>query len=89
MIEEQDGDMFNDGTIAAFARLVVTLMVSVAAVAGYALDSGLIYNIVFSALALACILWTWWKNNNVTKDAQQAQLYLNELKRGPLDSSEI
>ena len=87
MIEEQDGaGMINDGTLAAFARLVVTLVVSVAAVAGYALDSGLIYNIVFSALALACILWSWWKNNNVTKDAQQAQLYLNELKRGPLDS---
>lgn len=74
--------MYEDGTLAAFARLVVTLVVSVAAVAGYALDSGLVFNIVFSALAIACILWTWWKNNNVTKAAQQAQQYLNDLKSG-------
>ncbi len=74
--------MYDDGTLAAFARLVVTLVVSVAAVVGYALDSGLVFNIVFSALAIACILWTWWKNNNVTKAAQLAQRYLNDLKSG-------
>ena len=25
-------------------------------------------------------LWTWWKNNNVTKEAQKAQEYLDDLK---------
>lgn len=27
-------------------------------------------------------VWCWWKNNNVTPQAQQAQDYLNELKNG-------
>ena len=79
--------MYNDGTLAAFARLVVTLVVSIAAIAGYALDSGLVFNIVFSAAAICCILWTWWKNNNVTQAAQQAQQYLNDLKGGVEDET--
>ena len=34
-----------------------------------------------SALASAItVLWIWWKNNNVTKEAQQAQKHLDELK---------
>lgn len=34
-----------------------------------------------SALASAItVLWIWWKNNNVTKEAQQAQEYLDKLK---------
>ena len=80
MIEEQEQDVFNDGTVAAFARLVVTLIVSIATVCGYALDQTLWFNIVFSALSIICITWTWWKNNNVTTAAQEAQKYLNELK---------
>lgn len=27
-------------------------------------------------------LYTAWKNNNITREAQEAQEYLNELKRG-------
>lgn len=26
------------------------------------------------------IVWVWWKNNNITRKAQKAQLYLDEMK---------
>lgn len=26
------------------------------------------------------IVWVWWKNSNITRNAQKAQLYLDELK---------
>lgn len=70
----------NSQTIVAFARLAVTLILSVAAVFGWALDWGLVYNVIVSALGLAMLLWSWWKNNNVTQAAQEAQLLLDEIK---------
>lgn len=27
----------------------------------------------------ACAVWAWWKNNNVTQNAQHAQKYLDRL----------
>lgn len=29
----------------------------------------------------ACAVWAWWKNNNVTRNAQHAQKVLNRLNR--------
>ena len=34
-------------------------------------------------------VYSWWKNNNVTKQAQQAQEVLNELKTGKTEESEV
>ena len=70
----------NSQTIIAFARLAVTLILSVAAVFGWALDWSLTYNVIVSALGLAMLFWAWWKNNNVTEAAQEAQLLLDEIK---------
>lgn len=70
----------NSQTIIAFARLAVTLILSVAAVFGWALDWSPIYNIIISALGIAMLVWSWWKNNNVTEAAQESQLLLDELK---------
>jgi len=39
-----------------------------------------IYEGVSSVATVAVAIYTWWKNNNVTKEAQEAQQYLNELK---------
>lgn len=34
-----------------------------------------------SAIALgSTAIWNWWKNNNVTHEAQESQKYLDELK---------
>lgn len=70
----------NSQTIVAFARLAVTLVLSVAAAFGWALDWGLVYNVIVSALGLAMLTWAWWKNNNVTEAAQESQLLLDEIK---------
>lgn len=39
-----------------------------------------IYEGVSSVILVVVAIWSWWKNNNVTKEAQEAQLYLNKLK---------
>jgi len=39
-----------------------------------------IYEGVSSVATVAMAIYTWWKNNNVTDEAQQAQEYLDELK---------
>lgn len=39
-----------------------------------------IYEGVSSVATVGVAIWTWWKNNNVTPEAQEAQEYLNELK---------
>lgn len=38
----------------------------------------------FLSLGLTIIasLWSWWKNNSFTKDAIEADEYLNNLKQG-------
>lgn len=70
----------NAESVKAIVTLVVTVAVNVANAAGYALDFGTAFNVLFSIAALACVAWSWWKNQNVTSAAQQAQQYLNELK---------
>src|SRR5690625_3960374 len=39
-----------------------------------------IFEGVSSIATVAMAIFTWWKNNNVTKEAQEAQEYLNKLK---------
>ena len=73
---------FNSQTAVAFARLIVTLVVGVAATFGWTLDAELWINIVLSILSVALFIWTWWKNNNITAAAQEAQKVLDELKTG-------
>ena len=70
----------NAESIKAIVTLVVTVVVNVLNAVGYALDYGTLYNVLFSIAALACVAWSWWKNQNVTIAAQQAQDYLDELK---------
>lgn len=71
----------NSERITAIARLAVTLIVTAAAGFGLALDGDAIYTGLACALALACYVYTWWKNNNVTQAAQQAQHYLDSIKK--------
>lgn len=72
---------FNAQTATAFARLLVVLAVSVAAAFGWVLDADIVFNIVLSALGVIGMVWgLWWKNNNITEPAQEAQLLLDELK---------
>lgn len=72
---------FNKETGVAIARLIVTIAVAIATTFGWSLDGDLLLNILLSAIALALFAWTWWKNNNVTAAAQQAQGVLDAIKR--------
>lgn len=39
-----------------------------------------IYEGISSVAMVLMAIYTWWKNNNVTEEAQKAQEYLDELK---------
>lgn len=39
-----------------------------------------IYNVVSTVAVIAAWVWGFWKNNNFTDSAKQAQEYLNNLK---------
>ena len=39
-----------------------------------------IYEAVSSVATVIVALWAWWKNNSITKEAQEADEYLQELK---------
>ena len=70
----------NAESLKAIVTLVVTVAVNIANVLGYALNFDLWYTVLFSVASLAAVAWSWWKNQNVTEAAQQAQIYLDELK---------
>lgn len=64
----------------AILTIVVTAAVNVANVLGYAQDADAWVNVVLSIASAVCIVYSWWFNQNVTVEAQQAQLVLNNLK---------
>ena len=70
----------NAERIKAIVTIVITAIVNIVNLYGYAVDAGAVVNAVFTVASFACILWSWWKNQNVTDEAQTAQSYLNELK---------
>lgn len=39
-----------------------------------------IYNGLSALASAVVVVWVWWKNNNVTEEAQQAQKELDKLK---------
>ena len=39
-----------------------------------------IYLAVSTVATTVVTLWTYWKNNNITKEAQESQSYLKDLK---------
>lgn len=66
--------------IKAIVTIVVVAAVNIANVFGYALDADAWINVVLSILAAGGIFWSWWKNQNVTSQAAQAQVLLDALK---------
>lgn len=66
--------------VKAILTIVVTAVVNVANVCGFAFDADAWVNVVLSIASAICVLWSWWKNQNITPEAQKAQIYLDELK---------
>lgn len=70
----------NSQTVAAVVRLGVALVVSVFAMFGVDLDAGGIEDAVLAAASVVVLVWVWWRNNNVTMAAQEAQNVLDMVK---------
>ena len=68
--------------VMAVARLACTLVASVLAGFGLATDADALYCGVMIVIAAIAYAWSWWCNNNVTEAAQNAQEYLDSIKRG-------
>lgn len=64
----------------AIITIVITAVLNIANLYGFAVDAGAVVNAVLTVLSFICIAWSWWKNQNVTPEAQDAQLLLNKLK---------
>lgn len=71
---------FNRGRIVAIVRLLVMLASAVAGGFGLTVDPDALGTIAACAVALVAGVWGWWKNNNLTEAAQDAQAYLDEVK---------
>ena len=79
----------NSQSAIAIVRLIVTIGVSVGATFGWVLDADLLFNILVSVAALVVLVYTWWKNNNLTQAAQESQKVLNEIKKAKRDGDDI
>ena len=66
--------------VKAIVTIVVTAAVNVANVCGYALDADTWVNAALSVASVICIIYAWWKNQNLSDEAVEAQKVLNLLK---------
>lgn len=68
----------------ATIRLVVMIIFAVNAVLagkGYShIDNNQLTEILSYIIAAVAAVWAWWKNNNITEAASQAQEVLRDLK---------
>lgn len=70
----------NGERIKAIITIIVTAAVNVCNVLGYAMDADTWVNAALSIASVITILYTWWKNQNITPEAAQAQMLLYALK---------
>jgi SPP1 family holin len=71
-------------TIARTIILVVALVNQILSVAGKAvlpITDDQIEKVVSLTFTIVVSLWTWWKNNSVTKAAIQGDQLMNRLKK--------
>lgn len=72
--------------IEALIRLIVALVPAINIILVYFNKSPLPFsedeiNVALSAVvSFLGILWSWWKNNNITFEAQTSQKFLDQLK---------
>lgn len=75
-------DGWNAERAVAVARLACQLVATAAAGFGLAVDAESLSTVALCALAAVAGLWSWWKNNNVSEAAQEAQRVLRGIKEG-------
>lgn len=45
-----------------------------------------VYRVISLIALIASTAWAWWKNNSITPEAQKADEYLDDLKKGGEDA---
>lgn len=70
----------NSQTVIAVVRLAVALVVAIGAMLGFAVDADMILNVALAIASIVVLVYVWWKNNNVTKAAQESQKVLDAIK---------
>lgn len=68
--------------VRAIVTIVVTAIVNVLNVIGYAIDLDAWLCAALSAASVACIVWSWWRNNNITEAAMVGDALTTSIKRG-------
>lgn len=71
---------FNSQTAVAIGRLIVMIIASITATLGWSFDADLWLNVFLSILSVVLLAYSWWKNNNITLAAQEAQSVLSNIK---------
>ena len=66
----------------AIARLTCTVAASIAAGFVIALEADELFVGAACLMALICYIWSWWKNNNITSAAREAQKVLDAIRAG-------
>ena len=69
-------------TLMAFTRLACSLIATGLALYGVSIDADALFVLAMIVVALVAYIWSWWKNNNVSTAATEAQKVLEELKHG-------
>ena len=69
-------------TIMAFIRLACMLIATGCTMFGIAVDADALFVGAMLVVSVVVYIWVWWKNNNVSKAATEAQRVLEELKKG-------
>lgn len=69
-------------TLMAFIRLACSLITTGLALYGVSVDADSLFVLAMIVVALVAYIWSWWKNNNVSSAATEAQKVLEELKHG-------
>lgn len=64
----------------AIVTIIVTAVVNIANMCGWALDADTWITAALSVLSVVTIAYSWWKNNNLTDAAIEAQKVLDTLK---------
>ena len=70
--------------VGAVLRLVSTLVAGICTMVGLYVDADELFTGICCIIALICLVYCWWKNNNITDAAIQAQSVLDALKDGDL-----
>lgn len=78
----------------AIIRLIVTAVLLVNAtltakgINPIPFDANTFTEVATQVAAAIAVVWSWWKNNNITKAARYTQDSLNELKKIRVDDGE-